>query len=167
MPTSPSFPPLVHGLWRLAVSGQIQQQNSEVGQPLSGVLPPLESDAVPMVLPPGGQQQPLTVNEKDAGHWTFDDTQRSGVYTVSIPGDSSGPQKFAVNVDSREGNLARIVPEDLPRAFLQAAPTHSGTATTTLAPPQRFPLHQVLLCLVLGVLLTESVVAWWLGNRAR
>jgi len=167
MPTSPSFPPLVHSLWRLAVSGQIQQQNGEVGQPLSGVLPPLKSGAVATVIPPGGQQeQPLAVDEKDAGHWTFVDTQQSGVYTMNIPGDNAGPQKFAVNVDTREGNLARIVPEDLPPPFLQGAPTQGGAATTVLAPPQRFPLHQVLLCLVLGLLLTESIVAWWLGNRA-
>jgi len=167
MPTSPSFPPLVHGLWRLAVSGQIQQQNSEVGQPLSGVLPPLKSGAVPMVIPPGGQQEkPLSIVETDAGHWTYVDTERSGVYTVNIPGDSASPQKFAVNVDTREGNLARVVPEDLPRAFLQGAPNQGDATRTILAAPQRFPLHQVLLCLVLAVLLTESVVAWWLGNRA-
>lgn len=168
MPTSPSFPPLVQGLWRLAVAGKIQQHNSEVGQPLGGLLPPLKTGANPVVIPPGRQQEkPLTVSEADAGRWTYVDTDYSGIYTVNIPGDNATQQKFAVNVDTREGNLARIGMEDLPREFLQDGKTHNAaTSTTTVAvAPRRFPLHQVLLCVVLTLLLTESIVAWWLGNR--
>jgi hypothetical protein len=166
MPPTASFPPLVEGLWRLAVGGQIAQRNTDVGQPLGGLLPPLKSGATPVVIVPGSREEkPLSIDEADAGRWSFAGTDRCGIYTVNIPSNPPTTQKFAVNVNTREGNLARVALDDLPREFLQEGVARAATATTTLVAPRRFPIHQVLLCVVLGVLLTESVVAWRLGNR--
>ena len=166
MPPSNSFLPLVQGLWRLAVDGQIQQRNSDVGQPLGGLLPPLKSGATPTVMLPNQLEKPLTIEAADGGHWSFADTEYSGVYTVNIPGEGQTAQKFAVNVDTSEGNLARVSLEDLPSEFRQQGTADDSAASTVVVAPPRFPLHQILLCVVLAVLFTESIAAWWLGNRA-
>ncbi|MCE9545815.1 MAG: BatA domain-containing protein [Planctomycetia bacterium] len=167
-PTSPSFPPVVQALWRLAVGGQIQHRNADVGQPLGGALGTVRTGSGPTVALPGSHgTQPTTADPADPGRWSFADTDHSGVYTVELPGRRE-KQKFAVNVDTRESDLTRVHEADLPRGFTShgsAQRADEAAGTITIGPP-RGGLHRTLLCIVLGLLIFESGLAWWLGSRA-
>ena len=58
---------------------------------------------------PDGQTGKLPPHaEGDYGVWTYDDTTQSGIYTATLGFASLAQQSFAVNVDTRQSDLAAI-----------------------------------------------------------
>ena len=96
--------------------------------------------------------------------WLHDDTFLSGIYTTEIP-DVSRKESFAVNMAAtEESQLRNVALRELPSQFQQ----HSITAATDESAGNlqisSIPLFRLTLGLLLGLLLTESFVAWYLGN---
>ncbi|REK09390.1 MAG: VWA domain-containing protein [Planctomycetota bacterium] len=164
MPAWPSFVPLVQELLALAVEGQMSQHNVEVGQLLGESLEAVTTRSTVDVIEPSGDRSAVRL-ALDAGgsRWSYSDTLQSGVYQVDIGAPIDRSEAFAVNVDTRESDLAAIGPDELPRAFS----THRQASLDEADTPsigQRSGLHKGLLYGVLGLLFFETLLAWRFGR---
>jgi hypothetical protein len=112
----PSFPPLVHEMLRAAVAGRDQDRNRLVGEDLSGTVAGADRSApVNLTRPDGSTEQlPLAAVGLEAA-WSDPRVLASGVYTAELA--SGTVEQFAVNLDTRESDLARFDPELLPSQF--------------------------------------------------
>jgi hypothetical protein len=72
-------------------------------------------------------------------------------------------QRFAVNVDPAEGDLARLDPELLP-AQLRREKVDEAADAAPLAGRETASYFRWLLCAVLGLLAAESCLAWAFGR---
>ncbi len=164
MPTWPSFVPLVQELLALAVRGQMSQHNVEVGQSLGDSHGALATRASVAVTNPAGSREDVRMSlDSQASHWTFGDTQTSGVYRVELGAPLSSEDFFAVNVDTAESDLARLAPEELPKQFT----THRRASLDEADSPtvgHRSGLHKLLLYFALALLLAETYLAWRFGH---
>jgi hypothetical protein len=167
MPAWPSFVPLVQELVSLAVRGQLAERNIEVGQPLSESLAAISARPQIAITTPAGVREEVRMTlEPTLSHWSFADTRESGVYGVEIGAPLDRKQAFAVNVNTAESDLAKIAPEELPREFT----THQKSDLDDAEAPaivKRSGLHKSLLYIVLGLLFSETFLAWWFGNARR
>lgn len=164
MPAWPSFVPLVHEILALAVGGQMTERNLTVGQVLGDAWQAQATRAAVNVVNPSGGREDVRVEvDGQASRWNYADTQQSGVYRAELGPPLERTESFAVNVDTSESDLTRAAPEELPREFQSRA--QSGldeTAAPVLG--ARDGLHKTLLYCALGLLLTETFLAWRFGN---
>ncbi len=164
MPAWPSFVPLVQELVALAVRGQVQDHNVEVGQALGESLEALATRATVGVTDPAGETEDVRLALDGSGsRWSYANTQQSGVYQVQIGEPVGRREDFAVNVDTAESDLTKLAPEELPREFT----THRQTGLDDVESPgirQRSGLHKGLLYCVLGLLFAETFLAWRFGR---
>jgi hypothetical protein len=167
MPAWPSFVPLVQELVSLAVRGQLTERNVEVGQPLGESLSAMSARPEIAVTTPAGNREEVRMTlEPTSSRWSFADTRESGVYGVELGAPVDRKQTFAVNVNTAESDLAKIAPEELPREFT----THQKSDLDDADSPaivKRSGLHKSLLYGVFGLLLSETLLAWWFGNARR
>lgn len=167
MPAWPSFVPLVQELVSLAVRGQLSERNVDVGQPLTESLSAMSlRPPIAITTPAGNREEVRMTLEPTSSRWTFSDTRESGVYGVELGAPLDRKQAFAVNVNTAESDLAKIAPEELPREFA----THQKSDLNDADSPslaKRSGLHKLLLYGVFGLLLTETLLAWWFGNARR
>jgi hypothetical protein len=169
-PTWPSFLPIVRELLAFVAGGRHNQFEQPVGTPLGGTLPaaPL-SERNPnalQIVRPDGRTDPVSLHSSAAvWEWSYDATEISGIYSLRglPPGEL---QQFAVNVDTRESDLAKAEPQQLPPqltvrdAWLQRASdgvrTHLSSASW----------DRSLLWIALALLFVESFMAWQFGRGA-
>ncbi len=164
--TWPSFPPLVHEMLRSAVRGRTQLRNVLVGESLSGSIPRGISETTVTIADPAGRRQRVPVRiSGDDNQWTFTETDLSGVYGVFVESPSQRADRYAVNLDTRESRLERFDAELLPSQFQREKQADPAEALSVLAPQAaRFFRH--LLAIVLGLLVSESLLAWFFGRAA-
>ena len=157
----PSFPPLVHEMLQFATLGQSEGRNLLVGDELTGELSAGGLDMPVALGGPDGLSEKLPVSAEGAGvRWTFGGTVKSGLYEARA-GDFV--QRFAVNVNTRESDLARFDPELLPSQLareLAGADQDQPLAGTR----DSSSYYWTLLAGVLGLLLLEPVLAWQFGR---
>ena len=106
----------------------------------------------------------LTEDGEDR-RWVFSNTQFSGLYRADWSTSQSSPAYYAVNVDTRESQLDRLDSELLPSQFhrtIQAAETSAASSTSS----NGRPLFRWFLGAVFVLLLLESALAWYFGNRS-
>lgn len=183
LPLLPSFVPLVQEILNWCAGGQIQQRNFQVGDVLGGVAPaaavdtPLRlsrsqrpDDAPAERLEKQGRQIALHA-EGDYSAWSYPDTWLSGIYTATLGPPFNRSQSFAVNVDTRESDLAAVDVEDLkgnvwPGVPFQYQTTWQQTDAQVAAPVVRsWRLPVLLLYTVLGLLVSETFLAWRFGHH--
>jgi hypothetical protein len=164
MPAWPSFLPIVQEILSLAVRGQQVEHNLEVGQPLGDSLDGMTARPTVEVNTPGGAHDEVRMSlEGQVSRWTYTDTLQSGLYHVVLGAPLSRQESFSVNVDTSESDLSRVAVEDLPRQF--SARERMGLEQTDFANiSYRGGFHKQLLYLALGLLLAETLVAWWYGH---
>jgi hypothetical protein len=183
LPLWPSYVPLVQEVLSWCAGGQIGQRNFQVGDVLGGVAPAAAVDAPLRLvrtqrpdqsasprLPPQGVQIALHA-EGDYSAWSYADTWLSGIYTATLGPPISRSQSFAVNVDTRESDLAAVDAAELtatvwPEIPFQYQTTWRQTDAQVAAPivrPRRLPV--VLLYAVFGLLFTETFLAWRFGHH--
>jgi hypothetical protein len=164
MPAWPSFVPLVQEMLALVVSGQGRDRNVVVGQPLVGNLATVVAGLPLQVTEPDGHQDDLQISsEPGGGGWSFADTWQSGIYQVRIGSSPEREELFVANVDTSESDLTRVEPGDLPR---QSPPGPEPGAEAPAAPTGRQNhLNKDCLYGALGLLLTETLLAWRFGHR--
>lgn len=169
---NPSFVVTLLELHARLASGRLPRADFLVGQPLEVALP---ASAPPTVrfLPPDAQAAPLEVATRPGPNGataTLPETDASGVYTATwnVTGggaQTSGESKrlLAVNVEPREGDLARADFGELRKAFRQRAidfaPADSWRLEADLAGWQS---TQWMVLGLLGLLAGEQ----WLARRA-
>jgi hypothetical protein len=151
-----------------AISGRLEGRNTKVGDDLTGLVRGASPDAQVSLTRPDAsiERLPLVADGPDA-RWTYHDTLASGLYEADLPSvaDSAArtPQKFAVNVDAREGDLTRFDHELLPSQFNQSA-DDSGQPVVPLQDPAGTSYFRLLLGLLLVLVITEPCLAWHFGR---
>lgn len=171
LPVWLSYVPIVQELVAEAVRGKLGQRNLRVGQALTGDVRAAPADGIVSVATPAGKTQPVRLaTDGGLNHWSFSDSDRSGVYRVEFGPPLLHEELFAMNVDPAESDLAKITLDELrddiwpgvpfePFGW-QASPGSPATPTT-----RRDSLHRWLLLAALVLLLTEPALACWLGRR--
>jgi len=172
MPLGPSYVPIVQELLSQAVRGQIDQRNLSVGRPLGEVVRTVAVDAPVTIENPAGETQTVRVVTEDGdSRWTYANTGRSGFYRAELGPPLSKSELFALNVDTRESNLAKLDLEELKNGAWQgvAFETFDGQnpADTQSTPTiRRDSLHQWILWGVFALVLAETGAACYLGRRS-
>src|SRR5690606_21832471 len=104
MPMWASYVPIVQELLAMAVSGQLEQRNLQVGQPLGTSVRTLASDLRLDIRKPSGETEPARLTTSgDLGQWSFADTLQSGIYAAEFGAPLSRRDTFAVNIDPEQG----------------------------------------------------------------
>ena len=174
MPLWPSFVPLVQEIVAWCAAGQLQQRNVMVGEPLEASWTLAAAETPPRVQSPDGRTH--TVKLRAAGDYSslsYADTAQSGIYLAQFGPPINRSQTFAVNVDTAEGDLARIEPENCApasgRAFLSSIRHHGRLGGAAAGGPESAGsrLHVDLLYAVLGLLFLETFLGWKLGTDER
>ena len=98
--------------------------------------------------------------------WSFDDTHRVGFLTVTYDDPTVDEELFAVNVDTRESDLARMATAEFPSELQLETTAEPNTETLLTASTTRRSLSRWLLFPVLGLLLTEVLVVWLFSRGA-
>ena len=169
-PTWPSFLPIVREMLAYASGGQQTRWQQFVGTPLIGVIDDgissgAAADELKITRPDGHKAGVASQSTSNGSGWSYADTDESGIY--SLTGLPKGcTQQFAVNVDTAEGDLAKVDVHQLP-AQLKVRATWQGeeNAPTTVAISQS-SLNQQILWGALALLFIESLMAWQFGRGA-
>lgn len=163
----PSFPPLVHRILDVAITPQLVARNALVGEDLSGEIPPeVATSEIEITLPDGSEQRVTATNVARQPRWQFAAPLLSGPYEVDfVGGNPLLKQVIAVNVDTRESDLTRIDAASLPRE-IQPSDASVSLQQESLR-RQNTPAFRWILSSLLGLLITESLIAWKLGKGTR
>jgi hypothetical protein len=173
--TWPSFPPLMHEMLKSAVQGRQTRWNRLVGEGLQGPLPDWTAAARATLTLPDDAEVALEVDSaRVPPRFSYFDTFRSGVYRVTMQGSpqpdgstsqiAAAPQIFAVNVDPREGQLERYDAALLPSQFTASQPATRASEDTAL-PAAMHSWYRVCLAALLALVLTETALGRWFGQR--
>jgi hypothetical protein len=167
MPATQSFQPIVQEILAWTLRGQGQSRSATVGEPIGAVAPPAAADTSLQLATPDGRSEQVRVEAiGDETRWSFGDTWFSGIYEVEQPGGEAAAQLFAVNVDTRESDLAKLQLGELPDVVMALGQWDGADEPATAALAPQSEVHRPLLYLALGLLLLESCLAWYLGYRA-
>jgi len=170
-PLLPAFVSLVQEMLAFCAGGELQQRNVEVGRPLVTSVPAPSGDVSVLVHSPDGRSRPAQLRgEGDYAVLSFAETAGSGVYTVRLGRPIDENRRFAVNLDTAESDLAQVTPDELRSEVWPGVPLlHQTTWQDLDGRPAAGPiarsarLHVGLLYVVLGLLFTETYLAWRFG----
>ena len=170
-PLHQSYPPVMEQIVLLAASGRSQERNVRVGQPLAQAFAPSAAGAEATVKRPGNVP-PGTTRLKPAGDVSlldYADTDRSGVYAVSVGPPVAKTFDFAANPDPIESNPAKLDQSGLKEAvrgwnFLYDSDWR-GLEKNAGSVGRRGEMHRPMLWAVLILLIVESVLAWRFGHH--
>jgi hypothetical protein len=107
--------------------------------------------------------------------WSFADTSQSGIYSVRISGATDTTERFAVNVDARECDPAKLAPGRLTEQPWSGVRFHYDTELQDFdEPTQKFvasddeqPIHRWLLMAALAAVIGESLLAGAIAGRLK
>ncbi len=167
-PLWPSFLPLMHEIVQFTVAGRTGERQRVVGEPITAVFPATAIDVDVSVTLPDGQTQPVRVAPGDAlSQFSFEATAVSGIYEVHFAPPLSRSELYAVNVDPKESNLTKYVPEEIAQELLpgiehEYATSWQDQAAARVETPiaERGGLTRWLLYAVLYLLFVEQMLAW-------
>ncbi|MBI5761634.1 MAG: BatA domain-containing protein [Planctomycetales bacterium] len=171
-PISPSFVPVVQELVLFASAGRFSERQRLVGEPLSQAYPTGGADVEVMVTRPDGQSQPgkmFSVTGTAQSQFTYDATDRAGVYSVQLGHPLGRSELFAVNPDPRESDLDKLTRDDLAKGLFAGIDFNyragGDAASPTGAKPysstnRNATLSLGLLFAALYLLFVEQMMAW-------
>jgi Aerotolerance regulator N-terminal/von Willebrand factor type A domain len=187
-PGSPSFGAMMQETTRVAAAGRLREQANLVGQGLEEYFPGVGNEVDATVYPPGENRKPQKVrtqNMDDTSVFRYADTERSGIFKVTVGSD---PREFlfAVNVPmtrpdqgGSESDLTRLDKSQLQAAFpdwdfqlvndpRQANYDEGGPAATDIVEAERGAVGPILaniaLILALILIFAETILAWRFGH---
>lgn len=169
-PTWPSFLPLVRELLAYASGGQQMQWQQLVGMPVSGSIgnagSPSAGSGELQIVRPDGRTAAVSMRSTPAGsEWNYTNTDVSGIYTLrGLPQNRT--QQFAVNVDTAEGDLAKIDPQSLLPAIKVRSDWHAEASGDLVEATTQSEWNSEILWGVLALLFVESFMAWQFGRGA-
>jgi hypothetical protein len=167
-PLWPSFVPLVHEVVQYSVSGRWGQRQYLVGDVLSETFPATAVDVSIAVKRPDEQVLPARVVPGDPfSEFEFEGTSVSGIYEITFAHPLARTELFVVNVDPRECNLTKYMPDEISQELLPGieydylTSWQERTETPEEAPvAQRGGLTRWLIYAVLYLLFAEQMLAW-------
>jgi hypothetical protein len=178
----PSFLPLIREQVRYLTRPAENQTQQIVNVPLQGYLSPeITAEQVTLLRPDRRVDsiRPSPPQQDGFRTWVYDGNNLPGFYELQTTLTSSNqPQVFAVNVDTRESDLTNEGAKNFQKWFSPASlgglasvsksdPSESDSSprpddSISLLNPK--PLFHWFLGTLFGLLLTESIVAFWLGR---
>jgi hypothetical protein len=164
MASWPSFPPLVQEMLAWSVRGRYAGRNVAVGEAIQASVHAVSGELTLEIVRPDQQSERVRMNVEGAGsRWFYAATELSGAYEARYAPPLPERQVFAVNVDTRESDLARFDPAELPDVFdREDQPREDGTPLLASSGPRR-ELFRLLLYGVFVLLIVESFLAWRFG----
>ncbi|MEK6234494.1 MAG: hypothetical protein N2C14_07260, partial [Planctomycetales bacterium] len=173
LPKSPNFVPLIHEMLNFVVGRRDEGRNRLVGQDLSGGIRASAGQSV-TIQPPSGRTEKLSLSaEGETSRFSYDQTSLSGLYTVRIGPPDSRDELFAVNVDTRESDLAKLDFAELKQEVwpdpiqVHSEPPDLGSQWTTgLSGTSKGNWSVFLLYAVLGLLFFETLIAWRFAHHS-
>ncbi|HEV3415366.1 MAG TPA: hypothetical protein VG056_01070, partial [Pirellulales bacterium] len=165
-PLKYSFQPVVQNLLLAAIGPQVADRNVLVGKPIESTLPvALTANSLTLERPDGRKEQIRIATREDGNRWSYADTWQSGIYRADASTGGDG-RLFAVNVDTRESDLARISADELPEGLTVVPGWNGMDERPAVDLGSRTGQQRWFLYTALGLLLSETVLAWWFGYRA-
>lgn len=162
----PSFVPLMGQLTQTVLSAPGEQHNRNAGQALEGRIPASLGAAAVTIIKPDGTETRILADEMQVATslpWRFSDTRMRGTYRARDPRGNLWP--YSVNVNPVESDLESIATSRLPLLPQSDLLASDAPRSSDQSTPQNDSLSRLLLCVLLGLLLTESSLAWWIGRR--
>jgi hypothetical protein len=171
-PLWPSYVPMMQELALFAVTGRSTTQAVLVGSPIEQTVRTNGLDVQVSIVRPDGAQQPATVTvEGPLATYRYDETDAAGVYEARFTGVELAPELHAVNVDTRESDLAKLdeagIVGDLAAGMPVTYQTDWTGRTKSTGGPKGGPvveraggLTRWLLLAAMYLLLVEQVMAW-------
>lgn len=180
----PSFLPLIREQVYFLTRPSENQIQRLVRDPLLGYLPPEFTDEQLSILRPDRKVEtvrPLPPQQDGYRPWAYDNNDLPGFYELQTSQSlSKSESSFAVNVDTRESDLtsdaaqkyqkwlspAGLDPGNLPPPNNSPKDnTEASSQNAEFSPPlSQKPIFHWFLGTLLGLLITESLVAFWLGR---
>lgn len=165
---APAFVPMMHEAVHFSVAGRWKNRQLLVGEPLITTWTTRAFDVPVSVKLPNGSTRSLAVQDRtELIAATFDETDRAGLYEISVGSPVNRSELFAVNVDVRESDLTPISQQDLQSELFreldisvrspdapEAVAVSAQSETTTSA------LSRILGWSVLLLILIEPLLAW-------
>lgn len=164
MTTWPSFVPLMQRMFESVLAGR-KTNNLSVSQSLQGFARLAPDTGQVTVLRPDGTTDAVTLGPTGpAGDrpWVYDQTTLPGVYQVELPGLQF--DSFAVNMNPIESSMEVVPLERLPR-LTSAADRPAPAASQAVLPEPADSLGIWFVAVVGGLLVLETLLAWWFGRR--
>lgn len=168
-----SLVPLMHETVNFAVAGRWAERDLMVGESVTRSFATRALDATATLKVPGGEQRTLTLQPSEGvAGVTLDSLTRSGVYELVLGPPLNRTQLFAVNVEPREGDLAKLEEDALHSDLLPGSEFVYRTQWEDTPPEseeapvaERGGLTRWLLMAVLCLVVIEPIMAWnfWYG----
>jgi hypothetical protein len=163
----PSYVPMIHEMTWRAVAASADQRRLAVGRTLERNVPARAFDVPAALVPPQGEPMPAFVADSEAGvRITTAPLARSGVYELRLGSPLNRVERYAVNVDANESDLAPLEEAALSARLLEGVKFRRLTdfqaqAVTNAADgTQRSSLSRWLLAAALCLALVEQLMAW-------
>lgn len=158
MPAWPSFLPIVREMLLYAMGPADALGARRVGEPIGASVPDGAFGQEARIERPDKQVDAVSLSDSPGGlHWMYDQTDLSEVYTVTV---YNTVQKFALNVDPAESDLARIGQEELPPELHIQKDGQAAAASTARQSVQIAGLQHALLYMALLLALLDVGLAW-------
>jgi hypothetical protein len=171
LPTWPSFLPMMQQALRSALTLGNSQRNQLVGETwLIAEAQDATMDEIRVDFPSGleaenGRRTRILPIDRATSRAMVEETSTPGVYRAFGATEDEALASLAVNVDTRESDLARIDRLSLPDCFVEPTVVEDlASQPSDFSPPTR--LFRECLWLLLALLIGETTLAWWFG-RAR
>jgi hypothetical protein len=132
-----------------------------VGDELTGSVAAGGLDQPVILAGPAGLSERLPVVAEGLGaRWTFGGTSKSGLYEARA---GQTVQRFAVNINPRESDLARFDAELLPSQLVRE-PMAIEDDQPAAGARDSSSYFRLFLFAVLGLLILEPILAWQFGR---
>ena len=163
-----SFPPIIHETVQHAIAGRWAERRRMVGESITRLIPQAPTGLTVTVKGPEGRSRLATLTEeKNLTTITFDATDRAGLYDMTTSAPLTLAETYAVNVDPRESDPARMSPGELREDLLAGVDFEhrtdwedTGADGAVGSPSQRGGITRSLLLICLGLLFIEPLLAW-------
>jgi hypothetical protein len=162
-PAWPSFLPVVREILAFAVGGWHDRWQLLVGEPFVATLPSDAGGNDFELTRPDGRKVLLSASTASSDQsWRYQDTDVAGIYSVQHGGTPVA--RFAVNVDTRESDLARVDPQKLPPEIaVRPDWKNANQVVAGGSVPERF-WNRSLLWAAAVLALMELCLAWLFGR---
>ena len=171
-PLHQSYPPIMEQIVLQAAAGRLSERNVRVGQPIDRALPATAGGAdVEVVRPDDARIAAKLQPSGDVSLFHFEETDLAGLYRARFAAPVSGESLFAANPDPSESDPAKLdrsaLAETVPGWKFTYLTNWRDLSQSATSVGRRGELHRPLLYGLLGMLLVESLMAWWFGNHRR
>jgi len=174
LPLWPSFVPLLQETVLYCAAGEGRKRNVAVGEPLELLLPAAAAEVqLTLRLPDSSERmlQPRLAGGQAV--LSFSDTFISGIYQFRLPPPMEQNLSYAVNLDTRESDLAKVEEKELREKLWPGVDFRYAAGQSDLLSPSKPAVSRgrewscPLLSLALLLLFIETFTAWKLGRHGK